>query len=568
MLIFLNRAGITKICLIATCIVIIVSTLTISRDYQDSWILEGIEIPYLLFVGALSAAFLSENRPSVLVILAILSLFTFLLIPNLKYVWFQGGWIDQHNQYALANNVLDTGHVAPASNAPDVAYVGTPLFHVVFSVLSIVLGAPLLISFKYLPVLFSSIYPLSTYMLLKRLSFLKSKAAKYVLFVSAVPINPGRYTVTGGMFGSVITFLALAALVATFEENDRRYWSIFILLVSALAASHSVTSIILCVCVLGIVLCQRVRPNLGLRTSTVLALISISLAWLTLPAYRTLNMITRQLFVGVPQGLTPGSEHIPPRFFTLAQVNVFEAIKTWLVFYGADSALLILICISIVVALRMLKRSDTVLRFLVAFAGITLALLPIGIVLGLGPVRLLYFTRILFPIFFGIFVLAFIKQKVWIHALIVLTLIALATVELYACQPLIPSANVISNELPSNEPIVYVNAVNTIYQRQMISFARIHIVGLIACDSTTANQIVGLTDLNFSSLQLLRYYPLQSDQRELEYAFFLIHLPGIAGPFDNPAEFRTTDIILGAVNNSNVVYTNGESLVLSPSILK
>ena len=82
-------------------------------------------------------------------------------------------------------------------------------------------------------------------------------------------------------------------------------------------------------------------------------------------------------------------------------------------------------------------------------------------------------------------------------SLLVLTMV-LAPIEFYRCQPIISPANVISRNLPTDEPIVYLVQVNSIYQREMIGFAEDYVRGSIACDGVTRNQIIGLTKNDFS----------------------------------------------------------------------
>ena len=150
----------------------------------------------------------------------------------------------------------------------------------------------------------------------------------------------------------------------------------------------------------------------------------------------------------------------------------------------------------------------------------------------------------------------------WLAAVIFSLIILLATLQFYKCQPLIPPANVLKKNLPANEPIVYVTGVNSIYQRQMIEFVGNYVHGGIACDLITREQLIGLTDFSFSAAFITGYYPLDKSQLEKRYDYFLVHLPGPSGPFNEQAEMRTRDLILGAIYNSSVIYTNCESYTL------
>jgi hypothetical protein len=555
-----------KLILIAEIIVLIGSALAISRDYQDSWILEGLEIPFVLFVATYALAFFSEKRVSLMVALAVVGRFVFLLIPNLKYVWFEGTAIDQHMQYGLANHVYNEGYIATQGPFGVSVYGSTPLIHLTFAIFSIVLNMPVVDSVKYLPVFLSPLYPLLTYVIMKNLKFLQGTAAlKYALFLSSIPISPEKYVVTGAQFGVLLTFLVFSTLVILLQKNDRRYWSVFIFLILVLAATHSSSSVLLTTFVLITMLLQKIfnyRLKSYLKASTVFALTLICGAWLMFPAGFTFEAIVRTILVGVPSGTSPGG-YVPPRFFELAYIDMLGAIKTILVFNGADAFLLLLTISGLMVMLKMRKQVDSTSKFLFIISGFMLLFIPIGFLLKVGGFRVLHLASPLFPIFSGIFILYISKRRAWMRAVIFSSIILLATLQLYSCQPLIPSANILSKDLPTSEPIVYVTSVNSIYQRQMIEFARDHVGGQIASDIVTRNQITGLTEFDFSVAHLAWYYPLDKNQPRRKYDCFLIHLPGASGAFEEQAEIRTRDLIIEVIYNSSIIYTNGESYILA-----
>jgi hypothetical protein len=129
---------------------------------------------------------------------------------------------------------------------------------------------------------------------------------------------------------------------------------------------------------------------------------------------------------------------------------------------------------------------------------------------------------------------------------------------------LIPSANIISDELPNDIPVGYVNEVNTIYQRQLVNFILCNIVnGRIAADGVTYYQISGQASYEYRLNHLTTYYPLDPTQYPVQYDFFAIHVPGRAGVFVENAKIRTNDLILKTIYSSNILYTNGESYLLA-----
>jgi len=562
----MKKIGVSRTALFITVAILLGNAVAISRDYQDGWILEGLEIPFVLFVVTYSLAFFSEKRISSMIVIAVIGRLVFLMVPNLKYVWFQGIAIDQHQQYALANYAINNGHIATLGSK---AYATTPFIHLTFSIFSTVLRIQVVDSFKYLPIFLSPIYPLLAYVIVKRMEFSEGTGVlKYVLFISSIPINIQHYIVTGSQFGVLLAFFVLSSLLILLQDNDRRYWVALVFFIFVLGATHSVSSVLLTAFLLIIVLFQKssyFSLQSHIRTQVALAFASISGAWLMFQAQPTFTAILRTAFFWLPRGITPsGSEHGFPRFFELVRVDILGAINTILVFRGAEAFLLLMTLAGLLILLKTRKHINNTSKLASIFCGLLLLSIPIGFLIQMGGFRVLYMVSPIFPIFLGILILYLSKKKAWLPAIVFSLIMFLAPLQLYSCQPLIPSANAISKDLPTNEPVAYVNQVNSIYQRQMINFARTHVTGLIACDHITASQLIGLTELNFSTTHVIGYYPLDKSQSEIKYDCFLIHVPGIGGGFAEQAEIRTGDLILEAIYNSNVIYTNGESYILTP----
>lgn len=565
----MNRRHILRIALLILTVILLGNAIAISRDYQDSWILEGLEIPFILFIVTFALTFFSEERESLLIGLATLGRTVFLLIPNLKYVWFQGVAIDQYTQYGLANHVYHEGNISTFGSS---AYTASPLMHLLFSIFSIILNVSVVDSMKYVPVLFAPIYPLLAYIVLKKMELSqKTTILKYALFLSLLPFTMEQYIVTGTLFGILLAFLILSSLIIMLQRNDRRYWLVCTIFIFALAAAHSLTSVILAAFLLAILALQKVsyfRLRSYLRASVTFAVASISAAWLMFPAYGTFKGILYEIFMAVPSGTTPSSEYIPSTFFELARTDVLAAVKTFVVYYGADLFLLLLTLTGLVILLKKRKQYNDTVKFLFLFGWLALIIMLIGAMMKLGPTRALHFERLLYPIFFGIAVFYISKKRSWIRPIIFSSIILLATLELYGCQPLLPSANVLYENLPPSVPIGYVNQVNSIYQRQVVNFAYNHVAGRIASDALTQNQIVGLTDYNFRATYLIDYYPLDKRQPARGYDFFIIHISGKSGILLEKAEIRTPSLILEAIYNSSIVYTNGESYILTHNYFK
>jgi len=568
----LNTSRILKLALVIEIVVLLGNAVAISRDYQDSWVLEGLEIPFVLFVITYALAFFSEKKVSLMVALAAICRSVFTLIPNLKYVWFMGRSIDQHLQFGLANYVYDASHIVPKGTT--IFYGDTPGIHLFFASFSMISGIQLLYSFKFLPILLSSIYPLLTYIIIKKLEFKKENTVlRYALFVSSIPIDPGlSYIVTGSMFGVLLSFLVLSQIVKLLRKNNRSDWLLLIIFSCTLVMAHSFSSLQLALMILGVMAMQKfsfLRIKSYPTTLMVSLILLLNLGWLMFQAPSTLvNMINQICNMGALLGMYPKTGVIPARFFELTYVNIFESWKAVLVYNGADVFFLLLMIVSVIFVAKNRHWSNE-LKFLSLFNVLLWLLLVVGVLSRIGSfywVRIVRFASISYAVFFGILIAHIDKRKIRSAAAsLLVTTMVLAPLQYYHCQPLIGSANVISRDLPADEPIVYVVSVNSIYQREMIRFAEDHVRGRIACDAVTRNQIIGLTKISFSGT-VIWFYPfsrlLDESIPEKEYDYFLIHLPGKSGAFQEQAEIRTRSLILDAINSSSIAYTNGESYVL------
>ena len=514
------------------------------------------------------AAFLAQKRVSILVALAVIGRSVFLLIPNLKYVWFLGTAVDQQRQFALTNYVVANGHVSGS----DAIYSATPLIHILFSVFSIVPGISVNDSIKYLPVFLSALFPLIVYILLKSLRFSHETALlKIGLFISSIPISIQSYLVTGSQFGLLIAALAFLSLILLLERNDRRYLVIFAFFVLALGLYHTVSSTLFMIFLCGLLLAVQgfrfLRLTNYLKVNAVLIAILTSAGLLTFQATAGFTSIVQSVFSGLSGGSTAGSESVPSSFFTLLRADPAGAVMTILVNYGGDILFLLLALGGLLFLIKKRKELSNAARLVLLFGGLILLFIPVGEIIKAGIFRLVFFGYPFVLIFSSVFLFYLSLKRKWVCVVLFLLMFILAPIELYACQPLIPSANVINNNLPKTEPFQYVGQVTSIYQREMIWFVQNYFTmpkGRIAADSTTSSQVLGLAGYNYTNEHITYYNPLDTSQPRQAYAIFLIHLPGKAGILSEAADFRSPNIVLNEIYNSSIIYSNGESFVLVP----
>ncbi len=556
--------------LIAEIVVLLCSAIAASRDYQDSWVLEGLEVPFAVFMITYTISFLFEKNAKWLVLFAVICRITILLIPNLKYVWFLGRSLDQHVQYSLAGHVFNEGYVGTFESETYQFYSNTPLLHLSFAIFSIVTETPLVFSYKLFPVLWSILYPLLTYFIVRCMKLPKEQnLLKYALFISSIPVaGTSSYIITGGLFGVLLSFLILSQMAKLLQNDDRRHLIVLFALSFALVSAHSFSSLQLVLLIVPSLILLgflNIRMNFSRGIST--ALILSNLGWLTIVAPSSLKMMIDSAINSILKVSATGT--VPLRFLELARIDIFEGLKMATLTYGANILTMFLTMLGLVFVVKMRKRPKQ-LVFISVFIAITWLFLTVGLTLGVGAYyyrRMFDWPLMVYPPIIGL-LLSKLEKRRYVVVLL-FSLIFLATITVYDYQPLVPTANVLSADLPKDEPLVYEVQVNSIYQRQMIEYVEKYVRGPIACDAVTRNQIYGLTRYNFSETYLTWFYPfsrlIDESMPEVRYEYFLTHLPGKSGAFQEEAEIRTRALILGALYNStfNIVYSNSESYVLA-----
>jgi len=575
----LNKSRILKLALVIEATVLLSAASALSRNYQDSWILEGLEIPFALFMVTYSIYFFTENKITWIITFAIICRSVLLLLPNLKYEWFQGVAIDSHRHYRLTQDIYNEGYV-PSGNL----YSDTPLMHLSFAIYSMITNVSVLHSFKYFSVSYWLIYPLMIYLVMKKSGLTENPSlSKYALFISSLPVKSevGSYIVIGTLFGPLLSFLILLQFIKMSQQNSRLDWIIAIIYSIALVATHTYSSIMLMMVLLAIyaiILSPQGRRIFNFKKISYvpfMTIVLINCAWLSLKATNLLEMIIETEIPYMERLLgyeAVAGVAIPPRLFEL---GFTEALKVAIIFHGGDMLLMFLTLIGIVIAAKNFHtRSKSTFIFLSLYVTSLWLFLAVGLlVFNFGEQwydRILRMTSTVSPIFASI---PFFHMKKGIRntklAIFLIGLVILAPIQHYRCQPLVPPASAYSKDLPTDEPVVYINIVNSAYQIHMIKHSETYFPQgkLIACDRVTRDQIFGLTNRTFPYSHLAWYYPLEMGATERRYDYFLIHLPGKSGVLLEKAEARTKSLIYDAMTHSNILYTNAESYILTNPLM-
>jgi hypothetical protein len=564
-----NVSLLSKVLFSAAIITLIFNAYFVSIDHQDVWVLQGLEASFIFFVVVFAFSFFTEKRLTFCLAFAIIARTVLIALPSIKYVWFQGFYLDQNVQYYLTSYLNFSGHIAPTSII-SVVYKTTPLLHLSLSVFSTVSTTSIVFAMKFLPIFWSIIYPFLIYVLIRKINFfINNEFVKYVIFISAFPISLEQYVITGGIFGNLLLFSIITLIVLTYDKKDKFSFFVLLFLVTGLAASHSVSSIILVSSLLVIFLLQKIKP-LGITSfiswRKILMIFAVSSSWLVFQASTTLQEIGNIFFDQIPTGTTPVSEYISSTFYERLQINPLAQISSFVVYYGADFFFLALTVVGLIILLFKSGKLNKPSRFILIFGIIILVFLAVGTLAKAGGPRALGAIRLLFPVFAGVVVLKIgrkTRSRSIILALILSLIIILSTIQFYGYQPLIPSANTFFNDVPSSEYLSSTGIVNSIYQRKMIIFAQNYVVGELACVDPTTTQIIGLWNSSSSLSRVANYYPLDNSLPVQKYNYFLVQTPGISGIPGVDPRLRVPEVVGAYISNQTIIYTNGESYIVS-----
>lgn len=561
------------------------------RDCQDSWILQDILVPTIVYVFTFAIVAVKTDDNRILTLLCASFVIVLNLIPNLKYQWFYGA-NDSVAHYGYIKSLLSLGFVPQVGfYAP--TYSAFPGMQISVSSISLVLGIDPNLSIKLLTSIIFGIFPLMTYFVTN--PFFAKDAQKYIILVSsALPVM--SYLLTGTTFALVFfcLFFYMLFRILLSGEQKKEYFLVLVLLGLGIFISHAVTSLFTLILLSAMVLLVRVTrfrkgnsfSSFERKSTWILVFFSIwFVAWLMFNSNFVLDLFVntlRNLFIG---------EHavavIPTRFY---QISLFEELRVLAVYYTEDVIIALAIFGGLLVLLKRFRsKNDDLFKNL--YLPVTCLLSSILLVVvfqfltNFGDIeyrRFISYAVILSPFFSGL-TFWHIDQKlrmsklsrlrVPIAASILFICISLSLIQIFAYQPLIPTANVLSKELPANEYILDLRSVNTVYQRNMILFADSYSANdaNVTSDFVTRWQIQGFGSASLSNKDMyFTIFELQSalaqnvNLTSTKWSLALLHYDGKSGPLSEKVENRTGAAIDELKDTlGNVIYDNGESFIIS-----
>jgi len=549
------------------------------RSYQDVWILDGITIPTVAFVlfSLVSEALIDDNRK--VVIAASLFLFAMNLIPGLKYPIFSGCY-DSPGHFAFTQEMVFSGSV-PKTEFYSEVYAGNCGMHILMSCVSLISGISVNEVFKFVfPGVLSTV-PLIVYFFTK--GSLSSSVQKSVIIISSFPILT-MYVVYGTNLGMIPYLLLIAIFLRqTITTKFRReFFALFLVVGFGLIISHAVTALFAAVILVGtsaalkFLEITRMKSFLSRFPASSSILLSMSYFALLVVWWSQASIYNLEAFGGYLKNIIYHSvvQSIPARFYEIPLLAQLQVIS---VLHLGDFVIGVLSLFGLLILVRELTRSKLSHNFqaiylhLLIFVGVALSFLSVYFISSPGTVRYTRFLKYTIPLCIPLAGLTISQIKRFLRGhspktiqniafvAVLFALVLACLIQFFPLQPLIPRANVLSEDLPEDEFIVDFGVVNTPCQKAMINFAeRYSSGGRVAADTVTRCQTYGFSSSFFFS----RVWWQSPLSQNLTWDLLMLHTRK-AAHFYEKVEYRTSQKIQGHRFQGNTIYDNEGSFIVS-----
>lgn len=563
----------------AVAVAFIVDILLNQRGYQDSWILQDVFVPTILYVLTFSVVIVLLDNNKLIALVCASFVILLMAIPNLKYELFSGTF-DSAAHYGYIRDLVSLGHV-PSTGSLAPSYQDFPGMHIIIGSISIILGVSINVAIKLVTSMIIGIVPLIAYFATNRV--FEPNIQRFIIVASCLPtFTP--YVLTGTGFAVPLYFCILCLILRSLlTENKRQHPIVLLILVLGLLFSHAATTLyLISFLVIALVLLKflSIRERWVLksyqkgRVLVIGILIFLIVSFVARLTFGSGNVLQALTSAGEALLIGHGSGLVPATFFKVP----FSAKVVFLVLeYVMDAVIVLMSCIGVIVLFVKLRYKNRNLyerfyMFLLCIMGAILALLAFQFLSGFSGVeyvRLIVYAMVLSPFLAGLFLWHlshYFARYRFGFAFVVLVLflcISISLVQIFPSQPIAPRANVLSPDLPSNEYIFDFRSLNTIYQERMILFAESVSSNstTVASDTVTRWQIDGFANDTFA-LRVIYASPLTV--QNLGWDLLLLHYDGRAGPLNEPVENRTSEKLDELKNSGgNVIYDNGQSFIIA-----
>jgi hypothetical protein len=558
---------------------LVVEVLLNQRGYQDSWILQDIFVPTILYILTFSVIVVLVDNNKAIALVCASFLVVLNAIPNLKYKFFYGTF-DSVAHYGYVNNLVSLGHVPPTGFYAN-TYQDFPGMHIFIGSLSTVLGISTNSGMKLVTSMIMSIVPLMTYFATNRV--FEPGIQRFMIVASGLPTFMS-YALSGTAFGLALYFCIVCLILRSFlTENKRQYIVVLLIFVFGLLFSHAITTLYFTI-FLGVVAFLlrflSIIRNRSMKSyrkveipvlGTLIILMVSFAARLNFESGNVLNILTE---AGVSILTRARTSLVPTTFF---KVPLLAKVTFFALNYANEAVIALLSCAgAIVLFLKLGKEiretSKEFHTFLLSLLCAILGSLTLQFLSGFTGIeydRLIAYGIALSPFLVG-FLLWYVHKCFNRHrlgsvvvALLLFAIMSASILSIYPYQPAAPRANVLSADLPNNEYVYDFRSVNTVYQVNLIFFAQNFSTSntIVAADTVTRWQIAGFASDAFNSRTL---YNSPLDYQNLDWTLFLCHYDGKAGPLIEAVENRTSHRLNDIKNGlgNDVVYDNGQSFVI------
>jgi len=551
------------------------------RGFQDSWILEGIFIPTILYVLAFTIVVAATSDVRLLTLISSSFVIVLNSIPNLKYELFYGTF-DSAGHYGFINRLLASGQV-PQTGFYVAFYGDFPGMHILIGSLSLILGVSTNVAIKLFTSLIYGIVPLMVYLVTN--GVFDRSIQRAVIIASGLPAIPNSYVLGGGTFGLALYFIFLCVLFRRgLTDNSRFAYSVILLVLGfALLFSHAATMPFL-LWILAIVTFYWTGRGIRKGETRVdtygrgLAPILIILAasFTALQAFKATDILV-VLVGGIERALLRESSRapIPQRLFVLP----LSAQLTFLaLYYAMDIMVFGLGLVGFLILMRRIriKRGQLFEKFylpvisVISALGLIVAFQFVSSFGEIGLERALSYSMIFQPFFIGLVLWLLLKRlasrtlKRVLTVVFLFLTISISLIQIFPYQPMVPRADVLSKDLPASDYIVDLREVNTMCNIAAITFAEKHSTTgtRIASDIVTRWQIYGFASEAFNNGHIW-YGPLETTPT-LNWDIFILHYDGTPGPLIEKVENRTAERIeLLRDTLGNTIYDGGGCFIIA-----
>jgi thymidylate kinase/predicted nucleotidyltransferase len=554
------------------------------RNYQDSWILEDIALPFIALLAGFVYVVIRQTENRVVALLCAWTSVVIVLIPPLKYLQPYSTTIDATDHFLLVQSIMNTGQVIARHT-----YATIPAFHSWLASFGLLSGLTAEQVIRFALPLTAAVMPMVIFFICRRAG-MPQTLAKYTILASILSLF-GYFQPNGTGF-TLIPLMTLLALVAVYAyqrtASNRRQFYFTVALIGLIVKTfwHSTTPLILpgvlFVAAFTPLVLFWINPSLGKARPSFSIMGFALLSAVLFVSYHFLQQNhLGELIIGNIASLTAprgaGPPPVPNRMF---EVSSLDALLMSLIMHAREMLILGLSSIGFVIVWTRRKIWADFLHFY-AYFGLIMAFFLglVGIVVagGIPYQRFLLLVVVVSPLFVGASLwwmseklsnLKFGQRNVRLPAAVGLVAIFMGMwlVDFYPYQPIVPRAKALAPGA-SDEYLLWVHNVNTAYQQRMMNFAEEN----ASAEARFAVDVAG-------HRQFRRYFGMDAVFRRGLYAplfrkeevdpskvdLFLLHWPGKAGALSEQVEYRSVVKLNGLRDTPGwgLVYDNGESFIL------